>query len=215
MQLSSFTKIKLRVIRISPNGIIPMNTAVHACTNFLLGLCLFKSMVLEKWQLKRNRKLRNILTVPTRPVPDRSRPLGCRPSGKDGRRGVRGETIGRGTSHLARYAGRQLDDLYVRFGKPYPVRHAASSSLRDQEPLRRRSGNVGHGALSRHSRNARPQPLSGPPEHGDEELEARISRRVGDTLANREEYQEADEWIGSVINQLETRGHIRCVSSCT
>ncbi|MBK9171752.1 MAG: deoxyhypusine synthase family protein [Chloracidobacterium sp.] len=38
----------------------------------------------------------------------------------------------------------------------------------------------------------------------DEELEAADVARIGDTLANRDEYQEADEWIGSVINQLET-----------
>ncbi len=37
----------------------------------------------------------------------------------------------------------------------------------------------------------------------DEELEASDVLRVGDTLANAEEYHEADEWIGSVINQLE------------
>ena len=37
----------------------------------------------------------------------------------------------------------------------------------------------------------------------DEELEASDVVRVGDVLANREEYQEADEWIGSVINQLD------------
>jgi deoxyhypusine synthase len=37
----------------------------------------------------------------------------------------------------------------------------------------------------------------------DEELDAADVMRIGDVLANREEYQEADEWIGSVINQLE------------
>lgn len=37
----------------------------------------------------------------------------------------------------------------------------------------------------------------------DEELESSEIYRVGDVIANREEYQEADEWIGSVINQLE------------
>lgn len=37
----------------------------------------------------------------------------------------------------------------------------------------------------------------------DEELEASDVVRVGDVIANREEYQEADEWIGSVINQLD------------
>ena len=37
----------------------------------------------------------------------------------------------------------------------------------------------------------------------DEELEASDVVRIGDTLANSEEYQEADEWIGSVINQLD------------
>lgn len=41
------------------------------------------------------------------------------------------------------------------------------------------------------------------PSMSDEELEASDVMRVGDVLANREEYQEADEWIGSVINQLE------------
>ena len=42
------------------------------------------------------------------------------------------------------------------------------------------------------------------PSMSDEELEASDVMRNGDTLANREEYQEADEWVGSVINQLET-----------
>ncbi len=42
------------------------------------------------------------------------------------------------------------------------------------------------------------------PSMGDDELEAAEVMRLGDTLANRDEYQEADEWIGSVINQLET-----------
>lgn len=37
----------------------------------------------------------------------------------------------------------------------------------------------------------------------DEELESASVFRAGDVLANREEYQEADEWVGSVINQLE------------
>jgi deoxyhypusine synthase len=41
------------------------------------------------------------------------------------------------------------------------------------------------------------------PSMSDEDLEASEVMRVGDVLANREEYQEADEWIGSVINQLE------------
>lgn len=41
------------------------------------------------------------------------------------------------------------------------------------------------------------------PSMSDEELEASDVARIGDVLANREEYQEADEWVGSVINQLE------------
>ena len=41
------------------------------------------------------------------------------------------------------------------------------------------------------------------PNMTDEDLEASDVMRVGDVIANREEYQEADEWIGSVINQLE------------
>ena len=42
------------------------------------------------------------------------------------------------------------------------------------------------------------------PSMADDELDAANIARVGDTLANREELQEADEWIGSVVNQLET-----------
>lgn len=42
------------------------------------------------------------------------------------------------------------------------------------------------------------------PSMSDEELETSDVARIGDMLANREEYQEADEWIGSVINQLES-----------
>jgi deoxyhypusine synthase len=41
------------------------------------------------------------------------------------------------------------------------------------------------------------------PSMDDDELAAAEIFRAGDILANREEYQEADEWIGSVINQLE------------
>lgn len=41
------------------------------------------------------------------------------------------------------------------------------------------------------------------PSMSDEELEASDVTRVGDLLSNNEEYEEADEWIGSVINQLE------------
>ncbi|MEW6360884.1 MAG: deoxyhypusine synthase family protein [Pyrinomonadaceae bacterium] len=43
----------------------------------------------------------------------------------------------------------------------------------------------------------------GHPSMSDEELAASDIMRLGDVLANREEYQEADEWIGSVINQLD------------
>lgn len=41
------------------------------------------------------------------------------------------------------------------------------------------------------------------PSMDDDELDAASVGRIGDVLANREEYQEADEWIGSIINQLE------------
>lgn len=41
------------------------------------------------------------------------------------------------------------------------------------------------------------------PSMSDDELEASDVARIGDLLANTEEYHEADEWIGSVINQLE------------
>ena len=41
------------------------------------------------------------------------------------------------------------------------------------------------------------------PSMSDDELETSGVARIGDLLANSEEYHEADEWIGSVINQLE------------
>lgn len=41
------------------------------------------------------------------------------------------------------------------------------------------------------------------PSMTDQELDASDVTRIGDMLSNDEEYQEADEWIGSVINQLE------------
>ncbi len=41
------------------------------------------------------------------------------------------------------------------------------------------------------------------PSMSDDELNKADISRMGDTLANNEEYKEADEWIGSVINQLE------------
>ncbi|MEP6703636.1 MAG: deoxyhypusine synthase family protein [Acidobacteriota bacterium] len=42
------------------------------------------------------------------------------------------------------------------------------------------------------------------PSMSDEELETSDVARVGDLLANRDEYREADEWVGSVINQLDS-----------
>jgi len=45
--------------------------------------------------------------------------------------------------------------------------------------------------------------FQGHPSMLDEELLASDVTRVGDVLINREEYQEADEWVGSVINQLD------------
>ncbi|MBE7516217.1 MAG: deoxyhypusine synthase family protein [Chloracidobacterium sp.] len=45
--------------------------------------------------------------------------------------------------------------------------------------------------------------FQGHPIMSDEDLEANDVMRIGDILANREEYQEADEWIGSVVNQLD------------
>ena len=41
------------------------------------------------------------------------------------------------------------------------------------------------------------------PSMSDDELEASDVARIGDILANADEYHEADEWIGSVINQLD------------
>lgn len=41
------------------------------------------------------------------------------------------------------------------------------------------------------------------PNMNDEELYASEVMRIGDVIANSDEYHEADEWIGSVINQLE------------
>ncbi|MCS6874280.1 MAG: deoxyhypusine synthase family protein [Pyrinomonadaceae bacterium] len=41
------------------------------------------------------------------------------------------------------------------------------------------------------------------PSMSDEELEVNEVYRVGNVLANLDEYREADEWIGSVINQLD------------
>jgi deoxyhypusine synthase len=41
------------------------------------------------------------------------------------------------------------------------------------------------------------------PSMSDDDLDVADVVRLGDVIANREEYQEADEWIGSVINQLE------------
>jgi len=38
---------------------------------------------------------------------------------------------------------------------------------------------------------------------GDDDLSAGEVMRVGDVIWNREEFQEADEWIGSVVNQLD------------
>src|ERR1044072_4031016 len=53
-----------------------------------------------------------------------------------------------------------------------------------------------HETLGRHYYQAHPN-------MADDELEPSRVVRSGDMLANQEEYREADEWIGSVINQLE------------
>ena len=45
--------------------------------------------------------------------------------------------------------------------------------------------------------------FQGHPSMTDDELNAADVARVGDVLSNLEEYQEADEWIGSVINQID------------
>lgn len=42
------------------------------------------------------------------------------------------------------------------------------------------------------------------PSMTDEELETSEVARIGDMLANQDEYREADEWVGSVINQLDS-----------
>lgn len=42
------------------------------------------------------------------------------------------------------------------------------------------------------------------PSMTDDELETSEIARVGDMLANQDEYREADEWVGSVINQLDS-----------
>jgi deoxyhypusine synthase len=42
------------------------------------------------------------------------------------------------------------------------------------------------------------------PSMSDDELESSEVHRTGDLLASQDEYREADEWVGSVINQLET-----------
>ncbi|MGI8554956.1 MAG: deoxyhypusine synthase family protein, partial [Pyrinomonadaceae bacterium] len=47
------------------------------------------------------------------------------------------------------------------------------------------------------------QHYQGHPSMSDEELESSEVHRIGDMLANQDEYREADEWIGSVINQLD------------
>ncbi len=53
-----------------------------------------------------------------------------------------------------------------------------------------------HETLGRSHYQAHPSML-------DDDLDASEVSRTGDMLANLEEYREADEWIGSVINQLE------------
>jgi deoxyhypusine synthase len=41
------------------------------------------------------------------------------------------------------------------------------------------------------------------PSMDDEELELSEVYRIGDMLANQDEYREADEWVGSVVNQFD------------
>lgn len=50
----------------------------------------------------------------------------------------------------------------------------------------------------------------GHPSMDDEELASGDVFRLGDVLGNSEEYQEADEWIGSVINQLDLTRTYSC-----
>lgn len=53
-----------------------------------------------------------------------------------------------------------------------------------------------HETLGRHHYQAHPS-------MSDDELESSEVSRIGDMLANQDEYREADEWVGSVINQLD------------
>lgn len=54
-----------------------------------------------------------------------------------------------------------------------------------------------HETLGRNHYQAHPSML-------DDELETSEVARIGDMLANQDEYREADEWVGSVINQLDS-----------
>ena len=53
-----------------------------------------------------------------------------------------------------------------------------------------------HETLGRHHYQAHPS-------MSDDELESSEVYRVGDVLANQDEFREADEWVGSVVNQFE------------
>ncbi|MEZ5307546.1 MAG: deoxyhypusine synthase family protein [Pyrinomonadaceae bacterium] len=153
--------------------------------------------------VKKVSKASKFLTVPTRPVPiDRDRSVAGLLEKMEG--------AGFGARQMAeahRIWIDMLDDNVTVFlcgtgnliqsGMRRLLAHIIKNRFVDVLVL---SGNIIfqdiHETLGRNHYQAHPS-------MDDDELEKAEITRLGDTLANQEEYKEADEWIGSVINQLE------------
>ncbi len=152
---------------------------------------------------KRKSKASKFLTVPTRPIPvDRDRSVAGLLEKMEG--------AGFGAKQLAeahRIWIDMLDDnvtiYFCASGNLVPagLRRLLAYIVKNRfVDVLVFSGNVLfhdiHETLGRNHFQAHPSMI-------DEELDSAGVTRVGDLLSNDEEYKEADEWIGSVINQLE------------
>lgn len=153
--------------------------------------------------VKQKSKASKYLTVPTRPIPvDRDRSVAGLLEKMEG--------AGFGAKQLAeahRIWIDMLDDkvtIYLSIsGNPIPagMRRLLAYIVKNRfvDVLVLNGATLFHDIHETLGRNH----YQAHPSMSDEELDAAEITRVGDMLANNEEYREADEWLGSVINQLE------------
>ena len=186
---------------LTPNGANEKRSQPVSARHIIIRYFPFGDIYI--WWLKRKSKASKFLTVPTRPVPiDRDRSVAGLLEKMEG--------AGFGAKQLAEAHRIWLDMLddnstiymcgsgnLITSGMRRLLAYVIKNRFVDVIVM---SGTVLyhdiHETLGRNHYQAHPS-------MSDEELEASDVVRIGDVLANREEYQEADEWIGSVINQLE------------